>query len=41
LSLPELGAGRVIISTHMDRQESVDLGSFTLRSNEGWVIRLD
>ena len=40
LSLPGLGMGRVILSTRLDREDEVDLASFTLRANEGCIIAL-
>jgi alpha-glucosidase len=41
LALPQPGAGRVVVSTHMDRSEAVNLGALHLRENEGVVIALD
>ena len=40
LSLSQLGKGKVILSTMMDREDEVDLGDFTLRANEGCIIAL-
>jgi alpha-glucosidase len=40
LSLPRFGTGRIILSTMMDRMDEVDLGTFTLRPNEGCIIGL-
>jgi alpha-glucosidase len=40
LSLPELGGGRVLVSTHMDREEPANLASFVLRDFEGCVVTL-
>ena len=40
IQLPEMGHGSVLISTHMDREEPVDLASLRLRSDEGCVIEL-
>jgi alpha-glucosidase len=40
LSLPQLGKGKVILSTMMDREDEVDLSDFTLRANEGRIIAL-
>jgi len=40
LSLPEMGSGRIVISTYLDREEQVDLAAFHLRSNEGCIIEL-
>jgi alpha-glucosidase len=40
LALRDLGSGRIVASTHMDRTEPVDLGALYLRENEGVVIDL-
>ena len=40
LKLPQLGTGKVILSTRMDRDDEVDLGDFTLRADEGCIIGL-
>jgi alpha-glucosidase len=40
LSLPGLVKGRIALSTNLDREEQVDLASFTLRANEGCIIAL-
>ena len=40
IPLPEMGNGLVLISTHLDREEPVDLASLHLRSDEGCVIEL-
>jgi alpha-glucosidase len=40
LSLPGMGMGRVVLSTMMDRNDEVNLSSFTLRANEGCIIAL-
>ena len=40
LSTPLDGAGRIVLSTEMDRSEVVQLADFTLRANEGCVITL-
>ncbi|HSK67471.1 MAG TPA: alpha-amylase family glycosyl hydrolase [Anaerolineales bacterium] len=40
LSLPGLVRGRIMLSTRMDREDEVDLASFTLRANEGCIIAL-
>jgi alpha-glucosidase len=40
LRLPDLGAGRVILSTELDREESVPLSAFRLRGNEGCIVEL-
>jgi alpha-glucosidase len=41
LSLSDKGNGELVISTHLDRQESVSLTSLTLRPNEGVIIELN
>ncbi len=33
--------GTLVLSTHLDRSGPVDLGRFTLRANEGCLVRLD
>jgi alpha-glucosidase len=38
LRLPEQGQGKVVISTHMDRAETIHLADFVLRADEGIVI---
>ena len=38
LQLPIMGAARIILSTHLDREEPVDLTSLRLRGNEGCII---
>jgi alpha-glucosidase len=38
IQLSEMGSGRVLVSTHLDREEPVDLASFYLRADEGCVI---
>ena len=38
LSLPGFGAGKLILSTSLDRQGTVDLSGFNLRANEGCII---
>jgi len=40
LALRELGQGRIIVSTHMDRTEAVDMGALYLRENEGVVVEV-
>lgn len=39
--LPELGKGRIVLSTHLDREEPLDLALFRLRGEEGVVIDLE
>ncbi len=41
LTLSEVGSGKCLLSTHMDRQDSVDLSQFILRANEGCLIHLN
>ena len=40
LHLPAMGRGRVLVSTHLDREEAVDLASPRLRSDEGCIMEL-
>ena len=40
IQLSTMGNGFIRISTHLDREESVDLASLHLRSDEGCVIEL-
>ncbi len=40
LRLPELGTGRVILSTHLDREEPAALSTFRLRGHEGCIVEL-
>src|SRR5450755_664824 len=40
VSLPELAHGRIALSTHMDREGTVDLSSLHLRENEGCLIEV-
>ena len=40
LGLPTLGPGRVVLSTHLDRDEPADLAAFTLRPDEGCIVAL-
>ena len=40
VQLPEMGSGRVLVSTHLDREELVDLSSLHLRGDEGCLIEL-
>jgi alpha-glucosidase len=41
LSLPDLGNGQLLLSTFLDRQETVDLGDFRLRGYEGGIVKLE
>ncbi len=38
VKLPELGQGRIALSTYMDREGTIDLSSIHLRANEGYLI---
>ncbi len=38
--LPGVGQGRILISTHLDREGSVDVAEFHLRADEGYVIEI-
>ncbi|MCC6614793.1 MAG: DUF3459 domain-containing protein [Anaerolineae bacterium] len=40
LALRGLGQGKIVVSTHMDRGDIVDLSALHLRENEGVVIQL-
>lgn len=40
LALRGLGKGQVLVSTHMDRVEAVDMSALYLRENEGLVVLL-
>lgn len=40
LALPELGTGAIVVSTHLDREGSVDLADFRLHGDEGCLIEL-
>ena len=40
LRLPELGTGRIVLSTALDRESEVDLADFNLRGNQGCIIEL-
>ncbi len=40
LAIPGETAGRVILSTHLDREEAVSLDALSLRANEGVIIAL-
>jgi glycosidase len=40
LSLPELGGGEIVISTHLDREGPANMASFVLRGYEGCVVAL-
>ena len=40
LKLSEMGRGRLVLSTYLDREEPIDLVLLRLRSDEGYVIEL-
>lgn len=40
LHLGELGRGKLVLSTHLDRDGAIDLSSFALRGDEGIVVEL-
>ncbi len=40
LQLSEMGHGRLVLSTSLDREEPIDLALLRLRSDEGCIIEL-
>jgi alpha-glucosidase len=40
VKLPEMGNGRIILSTYSDREEPVDLALLRLRRDEGYIIEV-
>jgi len=40
LSLPNLGTGKIVLSTALDSENDVNLSGFSLRENEGYIIAL-
>ena len=40
LKLSEMGHGRIVLSTYLDREEPIDLALLRLRRDEGSVIEL-
>jgi alpha-glucosidase len=40
VKLPGIGQGRIVLSTHLDREGDIDLADFRLRANEGYVIEI-
>jgi hypothetical protein len=40
IRLPLTGSGRVVLSTHLDREEPVEPSEFELRPHEGVVVDL-
>jgi len=41
LRLAQFGTGRLVISTHLDRNGAIDLADLELRPDEGLIIELD
>ena len=41
VGLPELGQGRVLLSTHLDREELIPLSEIHLRANEGLLVAVE
>ena len=40
IKLSDLGTGRIVLSTDLDREGEVHLADFNLRANEGCIIEL-
>jgi alpha-glucosidase len=40
ITLPSSGIATVVLSTGLDREGLIDLGQFTLRANEGLIVRI-
>ena len=40
VKLPEMGTGRIVLSTYLDLEEPVDLALLRLRSDEGYLIEV-
>ena len=40
LSLPDLGVGQLLVSTHLDREGTIDLVALHLRGHEGVIVEL-
>jgi alpha-glucosidase len=40
LDLSAYGSGQVVLSTALDREEAAELAAFTLRGNEGCIVKL-
>jgi len=40
ISIPDEGAGQVVISTHLDREERVSLSRLELGPHEGVIVEL-
>ena len=41
LTLPEQSQGRILLSTHVDREELIPLSEISLRANEGLLIEVE
>ena len=41
IALSQLGQGRIILSTYMDREDTLDLSTIHLRPNEGLLIEIE
>lgn len=41
VNVPEMGNGRILLSTYLDREEPVDLAFLRLRSEEGCVLEVE
>lgn len=41
VKLPEMGDGRILLSTHLDREEQVHLALLRLRSKEGCLLKVE
>lgn len=41
VKLPEMGTGRILLSTYVDREEPIDLGLLRLRREEGCLLKLE
>ena len=40
IHLPEPGRGRILLSTHLDREESIELDALCIRGDEGCIIEV-
>jgi alpha-glucosidase len=41
VKLPEMGNGRILLSTYLDREEQVDLAFIRLRGEEGYILEVE
>jgi alpha-glucosidase len=41
VKLPEMGNGRILLSTYLDREEPVDLAFLRLRGEEGYLLKVE